>query len=230
MNKHETACAIVVAAGESRRMDGIDKVMATLGGKPLLAWSVAVLQQSPTIQRIVLVSSNRNLDAIGQLTAQNEWSKVTDVCLGGKRRQDSVAAGLAHAGDCEYILIHDAARPFLTQNLIERGLEAAVATGAAIAAVPVTDTIKKSDEDGFVTDTPAREGLWAVQTPQVFLLSIITEAHRRLSEDVTDDAALVEKIGIRVKLYMGAYSNIKITTPADLDLANCLVPKVEGHA
>jgi 2-C-methyl-D-erythritol 4-phosphate cytidylyltransferase len=121
--------------------------------------------------------------------------------------------------DCEWIIIHDGARPLLTQDLILRGLEAARETGAAAAAVPVTDTIKLAGEDRTVIETPPRRNLWAVQTPQVFRTAIIKEAYRQAQGDVTDDSTLVEQTGGRVKLYMGSYDNIKITTPRDLAIA-----------
>ncbi|MFH1015911.1 MAG: 2-C-methyl-D-erythritol 4-phosphate cytidylyltransferase, partial [Chloroflexota bacterium] len=144
---------------------------------------------------------------------------------GGERRQDSVAAGLKLTGKCDWVVIHDGARPFVTIDLIERGLEAAKETGAAIAAVPVTDTIKEAGEDSIVRQTLPRQNLWAVQTPQVFRIDIITEAYRRARGDVTDDAMLVEQMGHKVKVFMGSYDNIKITTPEDLALAEVLVKK-----
>jgi 2-C-methyl-D-erythritol 4-phosphate cytidylyltransferase len=201
-------------------MSGIDKVLAVLRDKPLLAWPIEVLQQSPLIRDIILVVSDRNLEAIRRLKAERQWSKVTAICLGGKRRQDSVAAGLAHVEECDYVLIHDGARPFLTENLVRRGLDSARVTGAAIAAVPVTDTIKRASEDGIVVETPPRQSLWSVQTPQVFQFRLIREAYARVAGDVTDDAAIVEHIG--------AYEKIKITTPHDLELADCLALRM-GH-
>jgi 2-C-methyl-D-erythritol 4-phosphate cytidylyltransferase len=215
--------AIIVAAGSSRRMNGVDKILALLGGKPVLGWSVEALQQSPLVDRIVLVNSQSNLEPVKCLVGDRKWSKVVKVCLGGLRRQDSVAAGLKTLDDCEWIIIHDGARPFLSQELIEKGLEAARESGAAIAAVPVTDTIKLAGNDNMVIETPPRSHLWAVQTPQVFRLSIIKEAYQQAAGDVTDDAMLVEQIGYKVKLYQGSYDNIKITTPQDLAVAELLV-------
>jgi 2-C-methyl-D-erythritol 4-phosphate cytidylyltransferase len=231
MSKSSKVGAIVVAAGESRRMNGLDKVMALLGGKPVLSWSIEALQKCLKVERIVLVNSQKNMEPVRCLVLDREWKKVTELCLGGRRRQDSVAAGLKSLGDCEWVIIHDGARPFLTQDLIERGLEAARETGVAIAAVPVTDTIKLAGDDRTVIETPPRANLWAAQTPQIFRFDIITEAYRRLREDVTDDASLVEQIGHKVKLYMGSYENIKITTPHDLAVAELLIrPKsVEGR-
>jgi 2-C-methyl-D-erythritol 4-phosphate cytidylyltransferase len=216
-------CAIIVAAGESQRMNGVDKILAKLGGKPVLAWSVEAFQACSKVDRIVLVNSQKNLEPVQCLTVDRKWTKVADVCTGGKRRQDSVAAGLRLAGECEWIIIQDAARPLLSQDLIERGLEAARETGAAIAAVPVIDTIKLAGDDHIVIETPPRANLWAVQTPQIFRYSIIKEAYLQAKGDVTDDAALVEQTGSKVKLYMGSYDNIKITMPRDLMVAEQLI-------
>ena len=159
--------------------------------------------------------------------AEQGWPKVTDVCLGGDRRQDSVAAGLSRLDQCHWVVIHDGARPLVTVDLIERGLEAARETGAAIAAVPVTDTIKVASEEGFIQGTPPRQSLWAAQTPQVFRFDIITEAYRQAKYEVTDDARLVEQLGHKVKLYMGSYDNIKVTTPDNLAIAEVLWQKHE---
>jgi len=216
-------CAIIVAAGESQRMNGVDKILAKLGGKPVLAWSIEAFQQCSKVDRIVLVNSQKNMEPVQCLTVAHKWTKVADVCTGGKRRQDSVAAGLRLLGECEWVIIQDAARPLLTQDLIERGLEAAKETGAAIAAVPVIDTIKLAGDDQVVIETPPRANLWAVQTPQIFRFSIIKEAYLQAKGDVTDDAALVEQTGNKVKLYLGSYDNIKITTPRDLAIAELLI-------
>jgi 2-C-methyl-D-erythritol 4-phosphate cytidylyltransferase len=215
--------AIIVAAGESRRMNGVDKLMAFLGSKPVLAWSIEAFQRSPLIDRIILVNSQKNLEPVECLRIERKWTKVAEVCTGGKRRQDSVAAGLKLVNDCDWVIIHDGARPLISQDLIERGLEAAKESGAAIAAVQVTDTIKLAGNDQFVIETPPRSNLWAVQTPQVFRYGIIKEAYEQAGGDVTDDASLVEKIGSKVKLYQGSYDNIKITTNRDLAVAELLI-------
>jgi 2-C-methyl-D-erythritol 4-phosphate cytidylyltransferase len=218
-------CAIIVAAGESRRMNGKDKLMVPLGGKPVLVWSIEAFQKSPRINRIILVNSRKNLERIECLRIEHSWTKVVEVCTGGQRRQDSVAAGLKLVGDCDWVIIHDGARPLVTQDLIEKGLEVARETGAAIAAVPVTDTIKLAGSDGIVIETPPRSNLWAVQTPQVFRFALIKEAYRQANGDFTDDAALVEQTGGKVKLFPGSYDNIKITTQLDLALAELLIKK-----
>ncbi len=223
MNNHPKVCAIIVAAGESKRMGGIDKVFALLGGRSVLARVIDTFQECRLIDRIVVVANEDKLDQCRQLVDGGGWDKiddkVSDVCLGGRRRQDSVAAGLKRLTDCDWVVIHDGARPLVTAALIERGLEAARETGAAAAAVPVIDTIKVVGVDNLVRETLSRQGLRAIQTPQVFRTDIIKEAYRKSDDDVTDDASLVEKLGYKVKLYAGSYDNIKITTPADLVFA-----------
>jgi 2-C-methyl-D-erythritol 4-phosphate cytidylyltransferase len=215
--------AIIAAAGESRRMNGIDKVLAPLAGRPVLSHVLNAFDSCKSIDHIVLVVNEKSFEACQKLAA--ELSTPTDVCIGGKRRQDSVAAGLQLVKDCEWVIIHDGARPLVTKELIEEGLEAAKATGAAVAAVPVTDTIKVAGEDRIVLETPSRQNLWAVQTPQVFGYDIISEAYKKAVEEATDDAALVEKLGYKVKLYAGSYDNIKITTPQDLLVAEALIKR-----
>jgi len=224
-NKKEKAGAIIVAAGEGRRMEGVDKVFAPLGGEPILMRATRAFQKCPLIHQIVVVVSGENEEKCRHLVGKGEWSKVSDVCLGGKRRQDSVAAGLKQLRDCDWVVVHDGSRPMVTVDLIERGLEAAVETGAAAAAVPVTDTIKLVGDDAIVLGTPPRQNLRAVQTPQVFRHDIITKAHQKADGDVTDDASLVEQAGYKVKLYPGSYANIKITIPDDLALAEALLRK-----
>jgi len=219
--------AVIVAAGQSQRMGEVDKLLASLGGKPVLVRTTTPFQQCQLIDQIALVVSGEIEPQCHQFITTEGWSKALNVCLGGRRRQDSVAAGLKLLDACHWVVIHDGARPFITVDLIERGLEAARETGAAVAAVPVTDTIKVTGDDRIVCQTPPRQNLWAVQTPQVFSISIVTEAYKKANGDVTDDASLVEQLGYKVKLYMGSYDNIKITTPEDLALARVLWQKYE---
>ena len=219
MGEQQKVGAVITAAGESQRMGEVDKMFALLGGEPVLVRVVEVFQGCDLIDQIVLVVSKQSLKKCRELVVDQGWFKVVDTCPGGERRQDSVAAGLKRLEDCHWIVIHDGARPLVTEDLIRRGLEEAEETGAATAAVPVTDTIKVAGDDRLVQYTPLRHNLWAVQTPQVFRFDIITQAHRRVKAEVTDDASLVEQLGYKVKLYMGAYDNIKITTPDDLALA-----------
>jgi 2-C-methyl-D-erythritol 4-phosphate cytidylyltransferase len=226
-NEQPMVAAIIVAAGESRRMEGIDKIFATLGGQPLLLRATRPFQECPLIHQIVVVVSGENQTSCQHLVGGGEWSKVSDVCIGGRRRQDSVAAGIKHLKHCDWVVVHDGARPLVTVELIERGLEAARETGAAAAAVPVTDTIKVVGDDEIVRETLPRQSLRAVQTPQVFRFDIIQRAYWQDCTDATDDASLVEQSGYKVKLYTGSYDNIKVTTPDDLALAELLWKKYE---
>ena len=223
MDNQQKVGAIIVAAGESRRMGGVDKVLSLLGGKPVLAWAVDAFQKCPSVHQIVIVVSQQNIETTQKLVAEQGWHKVTEICAGGRRRQDSVVAGLKRLSNCNWVVIHDGARPLVTADLIDRGLEVARETGAAVAAVPVTDTIKVAGDNKIVRQTPPRRNLWAVQTPQVFRIDVITEAYQQAKGEVTDDASLVEQAGYKVKLYMGAYDNIKITTPDDLALVEWML-------
>jgi len=215
--------AIIVAAGNSSRMGGIDKVFAPLGKDPLLARVVTVFDKCPAIDEIVVVLARKNLAQGRKLVEDYGWSKVVAVCAGGLRRQDSVKEGLRRLTDCEWVVVHDGARPCVTADLIERGLVAARGSGAAIAGVPVKDTIKVVSRRRIVQETPARQSLWAAQTPQVFRYDLIAEAYKEPGEDVTDDSVLVERMGQRVEVYMGSYRNIKVTTPEDLAVAEVLL-------
>ena len=215
---------VIAGAGISQRM-GEDKVFMYLAGKPLLAWSVDVCQSCELVNQIAIVLHETKLDLGRRLVTERGWSKVVEVCPGGDRRQDSVRHGLSKLKGCDWVIIHDGARPFLTLELIRDGLEAAKSTGAAVAAVPVTDTVKRGGSDLMIKETLNRQELWAAQTPQIFRFDIITKAHEQIKDDVTDGAGMVEQLGYKVKLYMGSYGNIKITTPQDLALAEVIARK-----
>ena len=214
--------AIIVAAGKSRRMSGTDKIFTPLAGQPVLLRVLQPFIDCPGIDRIVVVLNSRNYDEGKELIASQNWEKEVAVCIGGRRRQDSVLAGLKLLGDCDLVIIHDGARPLVTMGLIEEGLEAAKETGAAVAAMPATDTIKLVDKKMIACQTLARDSLWLCQTPQVFVYDLLVKAYRKVTGDVTDDAQIVELAGGKVKLYPGSYDNIKITTPADLAMAEML--------
>ena len=228
MKGGERVGAVIAAAGASQRMAGVDKILADLDGKAVLSHVVDVFESCPVIDQIVVVLSQQNVEAGLKLLTEYGWTKVTDICEGGSRRQDSVANGLLHLHGCSWVVIHDGARPMVTSDLIERGLDAAVQTGAAIAAVPVTDTIKVAGEDMMVQGTPPRRTLWSVQTPQVFRFELIDEAYRQTKFEVTDDSSAVERLGHKVKIYSGSYDNMKITTPDDLAVAGVLWRKRGG--
>jgi 2-C-methyl-D-erythritol 4-phosphate cytidylyltransferase len=219
--------AIVVAAGKSERMGGVEKIFARVSGKPLLAHTIEVFQRSPVIDCIVIVLAKDKVSDGLDLAKKYHWTKVIAVCAGGARRQDSVSEGLKQLGKVDWVLIHDGARPCVTQDIIEQGLEQAKDTGAAIPAMPVADTIKIVSSDSYVKDTPPRDKLWAVQTPQVFRFDIISEAHRKAKSNVTDDASMVESLGHKVKVFRGAYTNIKVTTPEDLIMAEAIIKSRE---
>ena len=219
----EKVGAIIVAAGKSERMGGVEKIFATIDGKPLIAHTVEVFQQSPVVDCVVIVLAKYKVSTGLDLAKKYHWSKVIAVCPGGARRQDSVSEGLKQFDKVDWVMIHDGARPCLTQDIIERGLTQATDTGAAIPAMPVADTIKVVSSDSYVKDTPPRTQLWAVQTPQVFRFDILSEAHRKAKGDVTDDAGMVENLGHKVKVFRGSYTNIKVTTPEDLIIAEAII-------
>ncbi len=223
-------CAIIAAAGQGLRMRDVSfsraagpgKTFLPLLHKPLISWTVGVFEECASVDEIILVLNRADLAAGMSLREVEGWRKVRDIIPGGSRRQDSVLAALKILTDCQWVVVHDGARPCLTCGLIEEGLRAASKTGAALAAVPVKDTIKVSDSRGKVKQTLPRKHLWAAQTPQVFRYDIILKAYRS-DEDVTDDSSLVEKMGIPVKIYSGSCDNIKVTTPQDLKLAEIIL-------
>ncbi|MFC1871570.1 2-C-methyl-D-erythritol 4-phosphate cytidylyltransferase [Chloroflexota bacterium] len=225
MTNQPKVSVIIVAAGESRRMNGVDKIFAGLGGKPVLARTISAFEGCGAVVQIVVVAAEANVKRCKQMVNEEGWTKVTDVCAGGARRQDSVKTGLDKIEKCDLVIIHDGARPLVSGELIARGVSEAGETGAAVPAVPVSDTIKVAGDDLIVSETPPRRNLWAVQTPQVFLYDIISRAYRQPADEVTDDSTLVERLGYKVKLYMGSYDNIKITTAQDLALAGVLLKK-----
>jgi len=214
--------AVVVAAGRSTRF-GKDKLFLPLAGVPVLAWALGAFEECPAVDVVALVLSADSLDAGRRLVAEHGLAKVHHFCLGGLRRQDSVLAGLEALGGCEWVAIHDGARPLVTPDLVSRGVAAARATGAAIPGVPLKDTIKLVGPDDLVAATPERACLRAIQTPQVFGYRLILDAYRQVQGEVTDDAALLEALGHPVKVYPGSYDNIKITTAEDLDVAEALL-------
>jgi len=229
MSKSPKLGAIIVAAGASQRMGGLNKAFAPLGNKPLLAWSVDTCQECPLVSRIVIALRKEDLASGQNLARQRGWTKVSHIYPGGRRRQNSVKRGLPEMAGCNWVMVHDGARPFLTLELIQEGLEAARETGAAIAAVPVTDTVKLSSDGELIEETVSRDRLWLAQTPQIFRFELLKRAYEKLAVETTDDAAAVERLGYKVKLYRGSYQNIKITTPADLALAEVIARSDESR-
>ena len=221
----ESIGVIVVAAGESSRMGGIDKIFQPLLGRPLISYTIGALQASPLVVEVVLVLSPDKVPIGRDLAAEADWGKVTSICAGGQRRQDSVRLGLERLAPCGWVAVHDGARPCVTPDLLERGLGEARETGAAVAAVPAKDTIKVVSPDGLVESTPPRDTLWLAQTPQIFRQDLLIEAHRSGGDAFTDDASMVEALGHRVKVFMGSYDNLKVTTPEDLAIVELFLGK-----
>lgn len=217
--------AVIVAAGGSSRMGGVDKLMADLGGKPVLLRTLRVFQDCGEIDEIVVVTRQERLVAVDSLCRANDLDKVTAIVAGGETRVESVLAGLESISKkMRLAAIHDGARPLVTERIVTDAVRKARLTGAAAPAVAVKDTIKQA-EKGVITATPDRAGLAAVQTPQVFDADLLLGALYKVLEDeaeVTDDCAAVERLGMKVHLTEGSDENIKITTPRDLKLANLI--------
>ena len=220
--------AVIVAAGTASRMGGIDKVMAKLGGEPMIVRTVRTFQNTDAIKEIVIVTRPDLLGAIkGMCTT---FDKVTAVVSGGATRQESVNAGLnALSKRVKLVAVQDGARPLITWQVIDRTVRAANTYGAAAPAVPVKDTIKVV-QGGLVAATPDRSRLQAVQTPQVFDFDLLRGALKKAREDgaeVTDDCSAVERLDMCVKIVEGDERNIKVTTPMDLKIAEMLLEEMQ---
>ena len=232
--KHKSA-AIVLAAGRGTRMHSdIPKQYLLLREKPVLYYALKTFQDS-FVDRIILVTSESDVEYCRQnIVEQYDLNKVTDIVAGGKERYHSVYEGIKAAGECDYIYIHDGARPFVTEAMLKRAYTAVQEYDACVIGMPVKDTIKIADENGFADSTPRRDLVWMVQTPQVFSYSLIKDAYSVLIKEeekilqkgirITDDAMVVETFtDKKVKLVEGSYENIKITTPEDLDVAESFI-------
>ena len=218
--------AIVAAAGRGTRL-GRRKQLLDLLGRPVLAWCLDVLSRSAAITDIVVVCEPEDERECRLLAQERCGAKLRAVVRGGDRRQDSVLAGLrASMPDASFVVVHDGARPFVTEDMIERSLAGARASGASVVAVPVKDTIKQVAEGGLVTRSLPREHLWAAQTPQAFAFEALYSAYTAAEAEgfvATDDAMLVEWAGTgQVAIVEGSYDNVKITTPEDLMLAELI--------
>ena len=211
-------------------MEGRDKLFIPVLGRPLLLYCLEAFQNSPHVDRISIATASGSVAHVRDLALEYGISKVVAVVTGGARRQDSVANALDALGEVEIVMVHDGARPFVDDAIIERAVDAVRESGAATAAVPVKDTIKVASPDMTVASTPPRNTLWAAQTPQSFDLELLREAHRTISDDVTDDAAMVEMLGRPVKLFMGSHDNIKVTTPEDIPVAEAIAKARFGAA
>jgi 2-C-methyl-D-erythritol 4-phosphate cytidylyltransferase len=218
----DLTAAILLAAGSSSRMDGVDKLWAEVHGVPLVAYSLRTLADLEAVNIVVAVASAARHEKLREVLDGGAQAKLRCV-EGGARRQDSVAAGLAAVPDADWYLVHDAARPLVTAEVCERVLAAARERGAALPAVPVVDTVKRVAEDGRVLETVDRSTLRAAHTPQAFAGALLRRAHAEVTSDVTDDAAQVEALGETVFVVPGDPRNIKVTTPADLGVVRALL-------
>lgn len=224
--------AIVLAAGQGKRMNSkVQKQFLLLKGKPLLYYSLDSLQKSGEVQEIIVVTGKESIEFCQkEIIELYGFSKVSKIIAGGKERYDSVYQGLLACEDTDYVLIHDGARPFLSQEIIRRTKEAVIAFGACVVGMPSKDTVKIADQEQMVSVTPKRALVWTIQTPQAFQYDVIREAHEIAREynmeEITDDAMVVERYKNRkIRLVEGSYENIKITTPEDLLIAEKILEK-----
>lgn len=209
---------VITAGGSSTRFNGNNKLLYELNGKPVIIYSVELFNSFDFIDEIVISS---NVTLIPFFEKMFEGLKKVKIVKGGNTRQKSVFNGLKSCSNPEYVLIHDAARPFVTREIVENCINKAKQTGAAIVAVKTVDTIKIVDENGIVSSTPNRAMLWNAQTPQIFKYDLILSLHEKYSDfDFTDDSLLFEKAGLPVSISEGEYSNIKITTIQDVEKIN----------
>ncbi len=219
--------AIIVAAGSSARMGGEDKIFMEISGVPVIARSMLAYENCEDISEIVVVTKESSVEKIKALSEEYGIKKLSEIVLGGNTRAESVKNGIyAVSENAEFVAIHDGARPLITPNDISRCAADAFNCGGAVLAIPVTDTVKYGKKNGFVEYTPAREKLFAAQTPQIFDLGIYKTAMEKAFRDLsdwTDDSRIFENDGRRVYLTPGARYNIKITSPEDIPIAEALL-------
>ena len=224
--------AVIVAAGRASRMEGIDKILTPMGGQPLLLYTLAPFQACEQVGEIVIVTREDLMVPIGTLCSQHGLTKVRRVVKGGESRTESVLAGLQETDpQAALVAIHDGARPFLPEAVLEEAIQAAAQHGAAAPAIPVKDTIKVA-QAGVVQSTPDRGQLFAVQTPQVFDRALLQEALGQAAAEglsLTDDCAAVERLGRPVYLTRGSEDNLKITTPRDLTWGQAILAERMGR-
>ena len=223
--------AIVLAGGSGKRMNStVKKQFLQIHDKPLLYYALKAFEDS-FIDSIILVASEEDQEYCQkEIIEKYHFHKIKKIVAGGKERYHSVANGVMAAEPCDYLFIHDGARPFITQDMLQRLLDAVQKSNACVAGMPVKDTIKIADADGYIETTPKRDLVWMIQTPQVFSYEMISKAYALLLKEedsliakgisITDDAMVVETLlGEKVKLVEGSYKNIKITTPEDISVA-----------
>lgn len=220
--------AIVAAAGSGTRMaSGRDnKTFIELGGKPLLHYALSAFEKSPCVHSVTVAVKKSYIDEARTLVITGGFTKVVSVVAGGETRTQSVRNALAAtpAVDGDIVMIHDGARPFLTESMIRTATEAAHEFGAAVVGVPCTATIKEVAPGNLIKGTPERSSMWEAQTPQAFRFDVIRKAYERFAgEDATDDSAFVERMGLEVRMVEGSRQNIKITTPEDIVAAEAIL-------
>ncbi|MGN0342328.1 MAG: 2-C-methyl-D-erythritol 4-phosphate cytidylyltransferase [Roseburia sp.] len=224
--------AIVLSAGKGSRMNSqVHKQYMMLAGKPVIYYALQAFSDSAVDEIVLVVGAGEQEFCRKEIVEKYHFTKVTHIVEGGKERYHSVYEGLKACPDADYVLIHDGARPFLSQELIASAMEDVKKCGANIAAVPVKDTIKQVDESGVVIDTPRRDQMWSVQTPQSFSRELIMSSYECMLQKentaITDDAMVVEQYGgCSVHVIFGDYCNIKITTPEDLLVAEAFVKRM----
>jgi len=214
--------AIMVGAGSSQRM-GFDKLFETILGKPVLAHAIAAFENAKSVSQIIVVTREDRHRDLEKLVRDQNWKKIQSVVAGGEHRQDSVRAGLKQLSEnARYVAVHDAARPLITAEQIERVYQACREQGAAALADPITDTLKRADVDRVVSESVDRHQLFAMQTPQIFERELLIKAHETVTAkniSVTDEVSAVEYLGRKVVLVPNDDFNFKITYPRDLPLA-----------
>ena len=224
--------AIIVAGGSSQRM-GFDKLFAVIAGEPVIAHSIRAFEHASSVSEIVVVARNERHDEIRKISRAAGFKKVRSIEPGGERRQDSVRAGLDridHAA--KYVAVHDAARPLITPEQIERAFEQCRVHGSAALAQPVNDTLKRADADLLVVGLVDRHQLYAMQTPQIFERKLIEDAYRDVDAEkasVTDEVSAVERLGHKIALVLNDDFNFKITYPRDLPLADFILREREKN-
>jgi 2-C-methyl-D-erythritol 4-phosphate cytidylyltransferase len=231
--------AILVAAGSSRRM-GFNKLFAEIGGAPVIAHTIRAFERCGSVSEIIVVACEDRHTEIRKIARDHNFTKLRTIIPGGERRQDSVSAGLMHLGrDAKYVTVHDAARPLITPEQIERVFEQCRIHGAAALAEPINDTLKRADRDLVVAGSVDRHQLYAMQTPQIFERALIEDAYRTVyvqNVSVTDEVSVVERLGRKVTLVLNDDFNFKITYPRDLPLAEFVLrhrkhsPRIEKLA
>ena len=227
--KNKVIKALILAGGYSKRIKSrIPKQLAKINNKPLLAYTLDVFEDCKSIDSIILVVHKRHILPCRNLVKKYRYKKVEQFCLGGKTRQQSVFNALKKIRDCDYVVIHDGVRPFVTQRIISRVIKAAKLFDAATCAVRATDTMVEA-KGGYIGSVLCRDKLWRIQTPQAFKFDLIFKAHQKAKAkkifDASDDTQLAISLGEKVAIVEGSYQNLKITTPFDFNSAKLLLNK-----